>query len=665
MANFSDILKGVGKYITTPGRDLAQMLKLTTMASRVKRVKPEDFDSAEEYNRALAQSNEAFSQLQREQVEPTANLRLNQILGVTPKEQERQQASELLTPLTGVKDVAIGTSMVLPGAKSLLGALGLGGVGASMGAAGYAPRGEEAEAALSAFVPGALTAGAGYGLTKLAQGITGKIRAPKPASDQATRNLGLDKKAINDLGGWSKAKEFAGEFYDDSKAFGLDPSNRYSRAEALSTVSDTLSSNIDEILAGSQGVANSNEIIGLLDSDPILEVLKASDDEIYNGILELIMDSTDEAGNISPIQLKSIIEQVQKVAGGFGRTVGDQSARTSQILTQVREVLRDTLQNVASEAGDLLSKWSRYIKVSPSVGAGNVARAGGLLNVPMVGKVGGTGGVKVSDFISNLIAPKGSPSRVSDPSVLRETMGAIGSGIQSLAPIVGGFQGAINPVQQTQPESIEIGDDDEGLMAIREAFRTQGDSRAQGATGDDQRVKQILAMGVLSGEIQAGDAEAIISLLGLDSTPSGKTLPAGNLKSLSDTKEALNLLPKLTGLVEGGSSAFGPVEGQIRSRIPWDKTGQKAKSTVTLVKQIIGKGLEGGVLRKEDEYKYEQILPKLGDTEDTVRTKIQLLEETLRNKYDTAIEMYQAGGYDPYAGIEDQDSALYEMLGLQ
>lgn len=664
MANFSDILKGVGKYVTTPGRDLAQMLKLTTMASRVKRVRPEDFDSADEYRRALAQSNEAFAQLQREQVEPTANLRLNEILGVTPKEQERQQASELLTPLTGVKDVAIGTSMVLPGAKSLLGAMGLGGVGASMGAAGYAPQGEEAEAALSAFIPGALTAGAGYGIAKLGQGITGKIKASKPASDQATRNLGLDKKAINDLGGWSKAREFAGEFYDDSKTFGLDSSNRYSRAEALATITDTLSSNVDEILMNSRGVANSNEIVGMLDSDPILGVLKASDDEIYNGILELIMDSTDEAGNISPVQLKSIIEQVQKVAGGFGRTVGDQSARTSQILTQVREVLRDTLQSVAPEAGDLLSKWSKYIKVSPSVGAGNVAKAGGLLNAPMVGRVGGTGGAKVSDFISNLVAPKGSPSRVSDPSVLRETIGAIGGGIQSLAPVVGGFRGAINPTQQTQPESIELGDDDEGLMAIREAFRTPS-SGAQSSVDSNQQVKQILAMGVLSGEIGAGDAETIISLLGLDSAPSGRTLPAGNLKSLSDTKEALNLLPKLTGLVEGGSSAFGPVEGQIRSRIPWDKTGQKAKSTVTLVKQIIGKGLEGGVLRKEDEYKYEQILPKLGDTEDTVRTKIQLLEETLRNKYDTAIEMYQAGGYDPYAGIGDQDSALYEMLGLQ
>jgi len=139
----------------------------------------------------------------------------------------------------------------------------------------------------------------------------------------------------------------------------------------------------------------------------------------------------------------------------------------------------------------------------------------------------------------------------------------------------------------------------------------------------------------------------------------GKTLPAGALEDLANSQEALALLPELEGLITESGSAFGPLEGPLRGLNPWDKTGQGAKSTIQLVKQIIGKGLEGGVLRKEDEYKYERILPKLGDTESTVANKIDLLKRTLGNKYETLVQTYQMGGYNPYAGTSDMGQTAY------
>ena len=40
------------------------------------------------------------------------------------------------------------------------------------------------------------------------------------------------------------------------------------------------------------------------------------------------------------------------------------------------------------------------------------------------------------------------------------------------------------------------------------------------------------------------------------------------------------------------------------------------------VKQVIGKSLEGGVLRREDEYKYVKILPTIQDPPDVAKAKI-------------------------------------------
>lgn len=130
----------------------------------------------------------------------------------------------------------------------------------------------------------------------------------------------------------------------------------------------------------------------------------------------------------------------------------------------------------------------------------------------------------------------------------------------------------------------------------------------------------------------------------------GQRLPASNVATLAEMETAIQLMPKLWTLYEESRSVFNPALGKIRTINPYDKDAQKANTTIFLVKQIIGKGLEGGVLRKEDEYKYEKILPKLTDTPSTVEAKIQLLEQVLQEKYDTYISGYQQAGYNPYGG---------------
>lgn len=159
------------------------------------------------------------------------------------------------------------------------------------------------------------------------------------------------------------------------------------------------------------------------------------------------------------------------------------------------------------------------------------------------------------------------------------------------------------------------------------------------ASGDKSAISQLKAMYETEVEYQKNSG-----------VKSGQRLPASNVAALSEMKAAINLLPSLWTLYEESKGVFNPALGKIRTINPYDQDAQKANATIFLIKQIIGKGLEGGVLRKEDEYKYEKILPKLTDTPQTVEAKIKLLEQILQEKQDTYISGYQEAGYDPYGG---------------
>ena len=70
----------------------------------------------------------------------------------------------------------------------------------------------------------------------------------------------------------------------------------------------------------------------------------------------------------------------------------------------------------------------------------------------------------------------------------------------------------------------------------------------------------------------------------------------------------------------------------------FDPKAQKFKQLTAATKQIIGKGLEGGVLRAEDELKYAAIIPQPGDTTDILESKAAQLDNLLKQKQDERIK---------------------------
>lgn len=78
----------------------------------------------------------------------------------------------------------------------------------------------------------------------------------------------------------------------------------------------------------------------------------------------------------------------------------------------------------------------------------------------------------------------------------------------------------------------------------------------------------------------------------------------------------------------------------------WGADAKSRNAVIARVKQVIGKALEGGVLRKEDEEKYKDILPTIGDTEAVALSKINGLEAAIVLRKSRLLDSLEDAGYD-------------------
>ena len=78
----------------------------------------------------------------------------------------------------------------------------------------------------------------------------------------------------------------------------------------------------------------------------------------------------------------------------------------------------------------------------------------------------------------------------------------------------------------------------------------------------------------------------------------------------------------------------------------WGTEAKQKQAQIDRVKQVIGKALEGGVLRKEDEAKYEKILPTIKDSPELVRAKLNGLVAAIEKRHGRKLEALESAGYD-------------------
>jgi len=136
----------------------------------------------------------------------------------------------------------------------------------------------------------------------------------------------------------------------------------------------------------------------------------------------------------------------------------------------------------------------------------------------------------------------------------------------------------------------------------------------------------------------------------------GKSLSDGALLKINDTKTGIRELGNIGVEAENLKAYTGPLAGLI-SQIPGTQT-QKLRAGIDRVRQIVGKALEGGVLRKEDEEKYMRILPAITDLPSVVAYKIQQVTAQMENDMNSYISLQAGAGRDT-SGVQTSQQNSY------
>jgi len=116
---------------------------------------------------------------------------------------------------------------------------------------------------------------------------------------------------------------------------------------------------------------------------------------------------------------------------------------------------------------------------------------------------------------------------------------------------------------------------------------------------------------------------------------------AGNI---SDFQSSIDGLDKLAQEIGNTKGSVDPIMGFIRSLNPYDVDQKNLVAMIDKTRQIVGKAMEGGVLRKEDEEKYKKILPTASDTKENALFKIASIRDDLVKKLQDYSSMVGAGG---------------------
>ena len=127
----------------------------------------------------------------------------------------------------------------------------------------------------------------------------------------------------------------------------------------------------------------------------------------------------------------------------------------------------------------------------------------------------------------------------------------------------------------------------------------------------------------------------------------GKPLLSGEINKFNDFRSGLNTLGRLSGEVSktGAASKAGTmIPGFITEMTGAGSEAKSRQAVLDQAKQVVGKAMEGGVLRKEDEAKYMRILPIISDPPEVAKAKLENLKSVMAQDAEIYLETLQAAG---------------------
>ncbi len=216
---------------------------------------------------------------------------------------------------------------------------------------------------------------------------------------------------------------------------------------------------------------------------------------------------------------------------------------------------------------------------------------------------------------------------------------------------VGGLQGPSLPEQTQEPSLGQVAG-----FNIPTGGSSDVMNWAQSVYSDPSRMSSVPS------EYKTAVNNAVVQLQnsGAPKQSPQKPLSDTALTMLSDAAFLPTILNQLNGTIEKGNGKdganFGPLSNAFNLN-PFDTTQQIANADLSRAAQLVGKFMEGGVLRKEDEAKYSKMLPGTTDTKEVALGKLNAVKAMLQDKLKGYIETDKAAGYDTRP-IEQQLSKL-------
>lgn len=136
-----------------------------------------------------------------------------------------------------------------------------------------------------------------------------------------------------------------------------------------------------------------------------------------------------------------------------------------------------------------------------------------------------------------------------------------------------------------------------------------------------------------------------------NSREQGRAVTAGDASDLADFDTSRDELAAVRAALSGKDSTgiiarVGATLPYVTQITGWGADAKKRQAVIDRVKQVIGKTLEGGVLRKEDEAKYEKILPTIGDEASVANEKLKGLEDAIAKRKVRRLDALSDAGYD-------------------
>jgi hypothetical protein len=194
----------------------------------------------------------------------------------------------------------------------------------------------------------------------------------------------------------------------------------------------------------------------------------------------------------------------------------------------------------------------------------------------------------------------------------------------------------------------------------------------EGATLVDPQTGNVIARGNPKREAGGGDKEPLMAVMGPDGNPvyvprseargmrpasnreQGRAVTAGDAGRLAELDTSLDDVDVLSVVIQGVEGATGNLAA-FQASLPnwatnmvggWGSEAKSKQAVIDRVRQVIGKALEGGVLRKEDETKYAKILPVVSDHPEVVATKLAGLKSAITQRKERELDAREDAGYD-------------------